>query len=58
MNINERNYGDLSEAVAFMIHSYDDIAPGEFDTILCKRCGHVVNDKAVETFSRSCRNML
>jgi len=44
-NINEKNYDNLSEAVAFviafvpMIYTYDDYAPIEYENVLCTRCG-------------------
>lgn len=44
-NINERNYPNIDEAVAFMIdfvpmiYTYDSIAPIEFYNEICEKCG-------------------
>ncbi|MBQ9700608.1 MAG: hypothetical protein IJV71_08325 [Lachnospiraceae bacterium] len=44
MNINEKKYNNISDAVAFvirfafMIYSYDDIAPNEYYTEMCTTC--------------------
>lgn len=51
MNINEKNYRNLSEAVSFviqfdiMVYTYGDIDMEGFETKLCNTCGHNVRDK-------------
>lgn len=61
MNINEKNYGDLSQAVAFvirfafMIYSYDDIAPYEFYTKTCSTCRRIIQSKNFMTTKSRCK---
>lgn len=50
-NINERNYSNISDAVAFvvrfafMVYGYDDIAPIEFYSKECTTCGKNIQSK-------------
>lgn len=61
LNINEKLYGDLSEAVAFvirfnpMVYTYGDIDMDDFETLLCSKCRHRIRDKVFLAPKASCK---
>lgn len=61
MNVNEKNYKNLSDAVAFvirfafMVYTYGDIDMEEFETKLCSKCGHTIRDKVFLAPKTSCK---
>lgn len=61
MNINEKNYDNLSDAVAFVVHfafmvyTYGDIDMEQFETKLCSQCGHLIRDKVFLAPKTSCK---
>ena len=60
-NINERNYGDLSEAVAFvinfafMVYTYGDVDMDDLKMELCSKCGKSIQNKDFLAPKTSCK---